>query len=304
MRRLLPLTAFLVLVFAVIAAYLIVPSTQWTGYAHEVMASALYWQNWLLAAEPAGHAQYTAVTSYWSLSVEEQFYLCWPVLLLSLFMIRSRRVRFAGMAIVGIASLVLSIYLTHVAQHFAYLATPVRVWEFAIGALIALSGAFALPAIAANLASLLGVAAVVGSALLLGPQSEFPGSVALVPAVGTGLIIAAGTQPGRQWHTVLSSSAPVQFLGDVSYSLYLWHWPLIVLAPFVFPGAVSATGTLALPLLLGILVVSIVLAYLSKRLVEDPVRTWHRLAGSVRLTFAGMVAGMLVVCAMAAVILL
>jgi peptidoglycan/LPS O-acetylase OafA/YrhL len=301
-RRLLP-AAFLVLVFAVIGAYLVVPRPQWNGYASEVMASALYWQNWLLATDPAGHAQFTAVTSYWSLSVEEQFYLCWPLLLLALFAIKSRRARFVGMATVGAASLVLSIYLTHVAQHFAYLATPVRVWEFAIGALIALGAKFALPAVAANLASLAGVVAVVGSALLLGPHSEFPGAVALIPAVGTGLIIAAGTRPIRQWHNPVSSSAPVQLLGDISYSLYLWHWPLIVLAMFAFPGAVVA-GTLTVPLRLAILAISLVLAYLSKRLVEDPMRSWRRLAGSVRLTFTGMVVGMVAVCALAAGILL
>jgi peptidoglycan/LPS O-acetylase OafA/YrhL len=116
----------------------------------------------------------------------------------------------------------------------------------------------------------------------------------LIPTVGTGLVIAAGADPRPQWHTALSSSAPVQLLGDISYSLYLWHWPLIVLLPFVWAGAVSG-GALTLPACLGILAVSLGLSYLSKRFIEDPVRFWPPLAGNVRLTFAGMVAGMVVV---------
>jgi peptidoglycan/LPS O-acetylase OafA/YrhL len=306
-RRLLP-AAFLVLIFVVIATYALLPRSLWTNYAEQVMASATYWQNWLLAAKFATHAptqaQYTAVIHYWSLSVEEQFYLLWPLLLLLLFSIRARWARYAGMTIVGFLSLGYSVYLTEAAKSPAYFVLPVRVWEFAIGALVALAGPrFIMPRIAANLTSLLGFAMIMAAALLFTLQSPFPGAIALIPAVGTALIIAAGTDPRRQWHTTLSSSAPVQTLGDISYSLYLWHWPLVILAPFALPGLVT-NGLLDLPLAVGILVVSLLLAYLSKRLIEDPVRRWPRLTGSTRLTFTGMVAGMIVVCLVAAGVLL
>jgi peptidoglycan/LPS O-acetylase OafA/YrhL len=301
-RRLLP-AAFVVLVFVLVAAYFLIPYPRWESNAQEVVASATYWENWLLAAKSVDYSQLSASASltqhYWSLSVEEQFYLFWPLLLLLLFKIRLRRARIVGIAVVAAASLGFSVYFTEVAKSQAYFVTPVRVWEFAIGAVIALGGArFALPRVAANVTSLLGVVAIVGAAVVFGDGTAFPGATALIPAVGTAAVIAAGTSPGRQWHTALSSSPPVQFLGNISYSLYLWHWPLIVLAPFAFPGALAA-GALTLPLRLGILAVSLVLAYLSKRLVEDPVRGLAPLTRSVRLTFVGTVAGMIVVAVVA-----
>jgi peptidoglycan/LPS O-acetylase OafA/YrhL len=165
-------------------------------------------------------------------------------------------------------------------------------WEFVIGALIALGGPkFVLPRPAAEAASLVGFAAILGSALLFTGATEFPGAMALIPTLGTGLVIAAGVGPGRRRHTALTSSAPVQLLGDISYSLYLWHLPMVVLVPFAVPGGVLTFSTR-----LGIVAASLVLAYLSKRLIEDPVRTWPRLVGSVRLTFACTVAGTAAVC--------
>lgn len=294
-RRLLP-AAFLVLAAVVAATFLLVPHARWDAYGHEVMAGALYWENWLLTAEfwshPVDFTQFTAVTSYWSLSVEEQFYLCWPLLLLLLFRMRSPRARVAGVTAVGLVSLAGCVYLTAVNKGPAYYVTPVRVWEFVIGTLIALGGArLVLPRAVAETASLLGFAAILGSTVLFSGTTEFPGAMALLPTLGTGLVIAAGVGPGRRWHTALTSSAPVQLLGDISYSLYLWHWPLVVLVPFTMPG-----GVLTLPARLGIVVASLILAYLSKRLVEDSVRTWPRLVGSVRLTLICMAAGMAAVC--------
>jgi peptidoglycan/LPS O-acetylase OafA/YrhL len=301
-RRLLP-AAFLVLVFVVVAAYFLLPYPRWQSNAQEVVASATYWENWLLAAKSVDYSHLTDAASltqhYWSLSVEEQFYLCWPLLLLLLFKIRVRRARIAGIAIVALASLGFSVYFTEVAKSQAYFVTPARVWEFAVGAVIALGGArFALPRVAANLTSLFGFAAIVVAAVVFDDQTAFPGATALVPAVGTAMVIAAGTTQRRQWHTPLTSWAPVQFLGNISYSLYLWHWPLIVLAPFAFPGALAA-GALTLPLRLGILAASIVLAYLSKRLVEDPARSLPPLTRSVGLTFTSMAAGMIAVAVVA-----
>ncbi|ATY11927.1 acyltransferase [Amycolatopsis sp. AA4] len=301
-RRLLP-AAFLVLAFVLAAAYFLMPFPRWESNAQEVIASALYGENWLLAANSVDYSHLTQSASlsqhYWSLSVEEQFYLFWPLLLLLLFKLRARWARLAGVGLVGAASLGFSIWFTDVSKSQAYFVTPVRVWEFALGALLALVGAkLVLPRIAANLASLAGVAAIVAAAALFDDETAFPGATAVLPAAGTALVIFAGNCEERQWHTPLSSSPPVQWLGNVSYSLYLWHWPLIMLAPFAIPGALAA-GALTWQLKLGILGASLAAAHLSKRFVEDPVRTWQPLSRTCGTTFAAMAAGMLVVCAAA-----
>ncbi len=298
-RRLLP-AAFLVLLVSLVAAYYLLPYPRWASNAEEAFASALYWENWLLAIHSVDYSALTQAASlsqhYWSLSVEEQFYLGWPILLLVLFKIRRTRGQLVGIAFVGLASLAFCVYFTEVSRSQAYFVTPARVWEFALGALIGLAGArVVLPRIASGLAFPLGLAMIVGAAVVFDHHTPFPGLLALLPTVGTGLVIIAGTRPDRQWHTPLSSWAPVQFLGNISYSLYLWHWPLILLAPF----AIGGTGVLTFGQRLGVLAVAVVLAYLSKVLVEDRGKSWGPLVRSTKFTFAGMVAGMVAVAVVA-----
>jgi peptidoglycan/LPS O-acetylase OafA/YrhL len=293
-RRLLP-AAFLVLGVSLVAAYFLLPYPRWTATANEAVASAFYYENWLLAANSVDYSAVNAVASlaqhYWSLSVEEQFYLCWPLLLLLLFTLRGRRAQLVGIAVVGAASLGYSVYLTDVSPNEAYFVTPVRVWEFALGALIALAGTrLALPRVAAGVAALVGFVLIVGTAVLYGHDTPFPGYLALGPTVGTALVIVAGNGRARQWHSPLTASPPVQFLGNVSYSLYLWHWPLILLAPFALGSAELSTAQL-----LGVLGVAVLLAYLSKVLVEDRGMSWGPLTRSTGLTLAGMAVGLVVV---------
>ncbi|MEV0675064.1 acyltransferase family protein [Actinosynnema sp. NPDC050436] len=297
-RRLLP-AAFLVLGVSLAAAYVLLPYPRWETNAHEALAAALYAENWLLAVNSVDYSAFTAVASlaqhYWSLSVEEQFYLLWPLLLVLLFKIRRRTAQVVGICAVGVASLAFCVYFTEVAKSQAYFVTPARVWEFAIGALIAFGGAkLALPRVTAGLAALAGLVLIVGSAVLFDHHTAFPGYLALVPTVGTALVILAGTGGGRQWHTPVSASAPVQFLGDISYSLYLWHWPLIVLAPFALADTL-VEGRMTLVHQVGVLVVAVVLAWLSKVLVEDRGIAWRPLADSTRNTFVAMVAGIVAI---------
>ncbi|MDQ3577890.1 MAG: acyltransferase [Actinomycetota bacterium] len=301
-RRLLP-AAILVLLVSLVAAYFLLPFPRWEANAHEALASALYWENWLLAINSVDYSALTSTASlaqhYWSLSVEEQFYLFWPLLLMLLFAIRGRRAQIVGIVGIGVASLAFSAYFTEVSKSQAYFFTPVRVWEFAIGALIALAGLkLALPRVVAAIAAFAGFAMVLTSAFVFDHHTPFPGLLALIPTVGTGLVIIAGTRSQRQWHTVVTASRPVQFLGDISYSLYLWHWPLIVLAPFVLADLLDG-GRLGLVHQIVVLVVAVVLAYLSKVLVEDRGMTWKPLATSTKATFVAMVVGMVAVALLA-----
>ncbi|WP_162788757.1 acyltransferase family protein [Amycolatopsis albispora] len=293
-RRLLP-AALLVLLFSLVTAYFVLPFPRWESNAEEILASAFYVQNWLLAANSVDYSALSASASlaqhYWSLSVEEQFYLFWPLLLLLLFRLRGWRAMTTGVSIAGVASLAYCVYLTATAKEAAYFVTPVRVWEFAIGALLALC-ALKVPLLKreSGIASGVGFALIIGSAVLLDHQSAFPGWLALLPTIGTGLVILGGTRPAAQWHTRVTAARPVQFLGGISYSLYLWHWPLLVLAPFVLGSA-----RLSLWQQLGLLAVCVFVAWLTKVYVEDRGLTWRPLAHSARATFAAVATGMAVI---------
>ena len=294
-RRLLP-AALLVLAVSVVLAYLLLPYPRWEANAWESFAAAFYWENWLLAAKSVNYSAHNAAASlvqhYWSLSVEEQFYLFWPLLLIGLVKFGGRKFLMPGIAVLGVLSLAFSVYYTIVSPSAAYFITPTRVWEFAIGAGVALAAQkLVLPRLQAELAAGIGFLMILVSAFLYSSQTAFPGYLALVPTVGTALVIVSGLRPGRQWHTPVTASKPVQFVGNISYSLYLWHWPVVLLGPFALSGALEK-GELTTPWLFWLLGVSFALAWLTKMFVEDRGRTWAPLARDTKATFAAMIVGL------------
>lgn len=308
-KRLLP-AAMLVAVFSMVAAWIFLPFSRWAGVAQETIASILYVENWFLAAKSVDYSAQTDAAStvqhYWSLSVEEQFYLFWPLLLLGLFAlavklgVRRRVLLRVGIAVVSIIALVFCVWFTASNRSQAYFVTPARVWEFGAGALIALgssgwkrnlstSGRLVL----AGVGQWAGYGMIVFAALTFNDQTFFPGTGALIPVVGTLLVVFFGPEapvwsPGR-----LLELRPVQFLGDISYSLYLWHWPLIILAPSILGRGLGNLDKLL------IFAVAIVLSYLSKKYIEDPGRTKLFRNAKPRVTFFAMLASMLVVCLVA-----
>jgi peptidoglycan/LPS O-acetylase OafA/YrhL len=272
-RRLVP-AATVVLVLTWAASLLVLPGSRLAATAQQVAASAVYVQNWLLARDSVDYltAEDAAspVQHYWSLSVEEQFYLGWPLLLvLAGVLARSlswswRRVALLAGGALCALSLAASVSLTAGNGAAAYFVTQTRIWELGLGALLAvLAGRPALPRALARPARWIGLSLVVVSALVYSGATAFPGTAALVPVIGTALVLAAGeTEP----QTRLLGSAPMTWIGDHSYALYLVHWPLIVLYEAwsggeigLFDGPVVLAGSLA-----G--------AWLLTRFVEDPVR--------------------------------
>ncbi|MFF0393498.1 acyltransferase family protein [Kitasatospora sp. NPDC004615] len=227
-RRLLPSAAVVLAVVAVLGALLTAPLRR-ADLERDVLASALSVANWRFIAEQtdylAAGRDPSALLHFWSLAVEEQFYLLWaPLMALAARWVWKRRTLLGLTVLLGAGSFWLSLHWSA----GAYLSTPTRAWQFAAGAIIALLPIRRIPRLVRELLGLGGMAAVLAAVLLFDARTPYPGYAALVPTVGTAAIILAGTGPhlvGR----LLSLGAP-RAIGRLSYNLYLWHWPVLVLA--------------------------------------------------------------------------
>ncbi|ROQ36657.1 peptidoglycan/LPS O-acetylase OafA/YrhL [Frondihabitans sp. PhB188] len=312
-RRLLP-ASLLVLAVTALATLALVPRAYWQQTFREIVGSALYVQNWVLAGDSidylASSNAASPVQHFWSLSVEEQFYLVWPVLLLIVAVWAGRGRRAAGreqrvvwragvvLGAVAVASFACSVVLTRSSPGLAYFATTTRAWEFAAGGLLAVAAARAAeppvagtPAPAVPLrtvAAWAGAALLAASLVLIDGATPFPGVAAALPVAGTLLVIAAGSAPWSP--SALLARRPVLVLGDLSYSVYLWHWPALVVLGFRLGDGL--TWPLKLVCLVGVLG----LAWLSARFVEHPARRARFLTTArPRRTFAALAVAVAVV---------
>lgn len=276
-RRLLP-ASLLVLLLTAIAVLVAVPRSLKEQFLSEVVASALYVQNWRLAHDAvdylAADNRPSASQHFWSLSVEEQFYVFLPILVV-LTILLARLIRaprtttvFVVLVIVTVCSFVYGVHLTNTNPGVAYFSTFTRMWEFGLGGL----ASFAVPAIVglsrrrATVYTVLTVAGG-GAAFLalfvIDGQTPFPGYAALLPVLGTVAVVRWGGATIVAW---LGALPPIAMLGRVSYALYLWHWPLIVLPPLVTFHPLTTGEKLV------ILVASITIAWASTKYFEEPIR--------------------------------
>ncbi|UUW92727.1 acyltransferase family protein [Pimelobacter simplex] len=307
-RRLLP-AALLVLLVSLVLVWAWVPQTEWPTNVRQVVASSLYVQNWVLMLDAVDYSAMGESASvaqhYWSLSVEEQFYFVWPVAIAALLALvtrrnqtpvaadRIRRWLLVMLGVVVVLSLTWSIVLTAADPGAAYFQTFTRMWEFAAGGLAGLL--WRRERLGGHLGAGLawaGLAAIVVAGVTYDDATPFPGWVAVVPVAGTIAVLLAGharTRAAPQW----LSWRPVTFIGDLSYAVYLWHWPLIVVAPFALGHELDRYGKL------GILALTLLLAWASTRLVEDPLRTGSLLRPVPRVLVVGAAAMAVVVAAAA-----
>jgi peptidoglycan/LPS O-acetylase OafA/YrhL len=314
-KRLLPAGAA-VLTLTAIASSFLLPPIERRSVGVDIIWSALYGANWRFASEQTDYLNQDALPSpvlhYWSLAVEEQYYFVWPVLLgvLGAVMVRRRgSLRFAmfsAMAVVGVLSLALSLHLTATNQPFAFFGTPARVWELALGGCLALAAprvGTVRPFIRA-IVGWVGLLVVVGSMLVIEESATFPGTVALWPTLGTAAVLFAGTsarsrrrRQGRTGPAVVLDRGFMRHTGRISYSLYLWHWP-----PLVLVAAMLEREELGLGLGLVVLAVTWPVAWMSWALLEEPFRRSRVLADSPRRALG--VAGVCMAAAVASAMLL
>jgi peptidoglycan/LPS O-acetylase OafA/YrhL len=276
-KRLLPL-AVTVLGFTVVGSALLLSPAQNQQVSGDVLGAALYVVNWHFIAESVdyfafGETLTSPVQHYWSLSVEEQFYLLWP-LTLGIGALAARRLglgirRTIALLVVPVAilSLAYSIEFTPGDPRSAYFSTLTRIWELAAGGVLALvlPAGLRLPRpLPAALAGG-GLAILVAATIAFAGDTPYPGWRALLPVAATIAIIVAGTAQAVSRPTGLLTRAPLQYLGKISYAWYLWHWPIII-----FAGALW--GDLGAPALALVTLAAGVPAILSHYAIEEPFR--------------------------------
>jgi peptidoglycan/LPS O-acetylase OafA/YrhL len=283
-RRLLPASATVGIVIMLGAAVLM-PTLQSRPIITDGIFSALYVSNYrfmlqgvdyLTASRPPSPFQH-----YWSLGVEEQFYLVWPALIIATaWLVRHARRRTGAtaapsaapylvvLALVAAVSFALSLATTRSAPPVAFFSLPTRAWELAVGGLVALTVGHwrRLPPLPAAIAGWVGLGVVLLACTQLGRTTPYPGTAALLPVLGAALVIGAGCATPEQGCGRVLSVRPMRAIGRVSYSWYLWHWPVLLM---MVPAA-GPRHQLWLPLV-GVFV-SLGLAVLTLRFIENPLR--------------------------------
>ncbi|MDB4907124.1 MAG: acyltransferase 3 [Gemmatimonadetes bacterium] len=298
MRRLLP-AAIVVVAITLLAAWFIYSPIEQQVVAHSARASSAYASNIRFALSSRryfdGASDSDPFLHTWSLAVEEQFYVVWPLMVALSLLAAASRVRRERLgwvvALTGLASFIACVILTHSSQPWAFFMVFTRWWEFALGGLAATYGTWILARarVPAGMCSMAGIAALLYSAITFDAATLFPGASALVPALGTALVLMAGAQREATPVFRLLSVPPLQWIGHVSYSWYLWHWPVLLLGGVLYPAMSLAAR------MLGVLL-ALLLATASYHLVENPVRYSRFLRGrpltsialGVSLTLSGI----------------
>jgi peptidoglycan/LPS O-acetylase OafA/YrhL len=302
-RRLLP-ASFLVLLATLIAAIIWFPPLLMPGLAVDLTSAGLYGSNIDFAVRATDYFSSSVIPSpvlhFWSLGVEEQFYLVWP-LLISWVTFRRKNPAlkiFLLSLVVFASSLTFANWLLVRNQPWGFFSFPTRAWELILGALLASAaqGVARIPRDFAAAAGASGLFLILYSGIMQNDPLKFPGTTALTPTLGAFLVILAGTSQPHTLPSKILSTTPLQQLGKISYSLYLWHWPVLVI-PQVISG-----NHLPIAKRIGLALLSILLAALTEKFVERPFR--NGFAISLRplrnIAIAGVVASLIAVLAFGA----
>jgi peptidoglycan/LPS O-acetylase OafA/YrhL len=283
-RRLLPASAAVGAV-TLIASALLLPPLEVGPVIRDGIASALYVSNfWFIQQNVdyfGGQLPPSPFQHYWSLGVEEQFYLVWPALIIgTAWLIRRARRRTSAeatsskrpylvvLALVAALSFALSLAMTYLVPAAAFFSLPTRAWQLAVGGLVALTADAwrRLPPRAAAIFGWAGLGMILLACNQFSSATMYPGAAALLPTLGAAIVIGAGCAATPQRCGRVLALPPMRAIGRVSYSWYLWHWPVLVLAPALVGHPFGLAGRLSAVL------ISAGLAALTLRFVENPLR--------------------------------
>jgi peptidoglycan/LPS O-acetylase OafA/YrhL len=293
LRRIIPASA-LTLVATVVASGIILGPVRIGSIAKDALWSSAFLANFRFLSTGTNYLTATAPPSplqhFWSLAVEEQFYIFWPAFLLLLLTLgkrftarHSRRIAAAVTVALVAGSLFWCVKQTTANATAAYFSAWTRAWELGIGALIAMSAPLwnRLPRVIAFVLGYAGLGAVILAAVSFDTGTRFPGAAALLPVCGGAALIAAGTAR-RQLPLAagrLIGVRPLVFIGGLSYTIYLWHWPILIIAEQRWPAIDTQTRAL-------LVVATVALSFLTYSLVEHPIRFSPNLVGSPRRAIA------------------
>ncbi|HTF94914.1 MAG TPA: acyltransferase family protein [Cellvibrio sp.] len=276
-RRIIPASLFVLLCTTVVACF-VMPPLLLPKLLKESIATAIYLPNIFYALQQTDYLAETTVSPllhYWSLGVEEQFYFMWPLLLFVCwrFWGSNKNYVITILSALLLVSFIANVYLTKTSQSWAFFLVFTRAWELGAGGLLAFAlkqNLFSNQKIHPFLATACGWCGVVVlafCAFIYNEHTVFPGSAALLPVVGAVLIIFAGARSERSsLLNKLMANRPLQYMGMVSYSLYLWHWPVIIIAEEIWP---EFSGIYAI---VSLFIVSVALADITYRCIEEPFR--------------------------------
>ena len=275
-RRIVPAATF-VIVVTVTATYWVLGAIYGDPTATDARWTAVFLANFHFTAlgtnYPNAQQPPSPLLNFWSLAVEEQFYLVYPALFMLIATLRSklslRNRLVVGLVAVIAISFTLSVVQTDSNPTVAYFSPFTRAWELALGALVAIGTKWLLrlPLAISSIMTWVGLGAIGFSAIFFGANTVYPGSLVAVPVVGAGLVIAGGVRAPRWAAECVLGLLPFRWIGRLSYSLYLWHWPLLVIAA-------DAAGRSSLPFRKNAvwLLVAVAVSVVTYRLIEDPIR--------------------------------
>ena len=285
-KRLLPTSVFVLFVTAIVGMF-VLPAITRDALGRDLFAAATYISNYLFAWWQNDYQNLNATPSpfihYWSLAVEEQFYVVWPIFILFLSRYGKRAVLY-GVALSSALSLLLSIYQTQTSPIWAFYSLPTRAWELGVGALLL----FVPENIWKNrFIPWLGLAGIAIAAFNFDENTAFPGINAVLPVVATALLIGSISIWPRFFND-LSNNRISQWLGAISYPLYLWHWPALVLPSSALGRPLRARERIFCILL------TIILAHFTSKYIEQPIRHKKIEGKKIYLFFAATTAASLV----------